>query len=44
MGFVPRSNVCRNKDGEIIREEGKILRRWENILKNYYRKGDEDEE
>jgi hypothetical protein len=25
--FQPRSNGCRNKDGEIIREEGKILQR-----------------
>jgi hypothetical protein len=28
-GFQPRSNGCRNKDGEIVREEGKILQRWE---------------
>jgi hypothetical protein len=25
--FQPRSNGCRNEDGEIIREEGKMLRR-----------------
>jgi hypothetical protein len=24
-GFQPRSNGCRNKEGEIIREEGKIF-------------------
>jgi hypothetical protein len=24
-GFQPRSNGCRSKEGEIIREEGKIL-------------------
>jgi hypothetical protein len=24
-GFQPRSNGCRNKDGEIMREEGKVL-------------------
>jgi hypothetical protein len=32
-GFQPRSNGCRNKDGEIIREEGKILQRWEEYFK-----------
>jgi hypothetical protein len=26
--FQPRSNGCRKKAGEIVREEGKILRRW----------------
>jgi hypothetical protein len=26
-GFQPRNNGCRNKDGDIIREEGKMLRR-----------------
>jgi hypothetical protein len=28
-GFQARSTGCRNTDGEIIREEEKILRRWE---------------
>jgi hypothetical protein len=26
-GFQPRSSGCRNKDGGIVREEGKVLRR-----------------
>jgi hypothetical protein len=28
-GFKLRNNGCRNKDGEIIREEEKILQWWE---------------
>jgi hypothetical protein len=34
-GFQPRSTGCRNKDGEIIREEEKMIRRWEEYFKNY---------
>jgi hypothetical protein len=32
-GFQPRSNGCRNKDGEIIREEGIVLQQWEQYFK-----------
>jgi hypothetical protein len=32
-GFQPRSTGCRNEDGEIIWEEEKILRRWEEYFK-----------
>jgi hypothetical protein len=43
-GFQPRSNGCRNKDGEIIREEGKILRRWEEYFKELLSAEKEDED
>jgi hypothetical protein len=44
-GFQPRSTGFRNKDGEIIREEEKILRRWEEYFKALFdtEKGDENE-
>jgi hypothetical protein len=32
-GFQPRSDGCRSKESKIIREEGKILRRWEEYFK-----------
>jgi hypothetical protein len=43
--YQPRINGCRNKDGEIIRDEGKILRRWEEYFKELLStgKGDENE-
>jgi hypothetical protein len=45
-GFQPRSNGCRDKDGETVRGEWKILRRWEKYFKELLstEKEDEDEE
>jgi hypothetical protein len=43
-GFQPRSNGCRNNDGELIREEGKILRRWEKYFRELLSTEKKDED
>jgi hypothetical protein len=40
----PRSNGCRNKDGEIIRGEGTVLQRWDEYFKELINIEKEDEE
>jgi hypothetical protein len=42
--FLPRSNGCRSKEGEIIREEGKSLRRWEEYFKELLCTEQQDED
>ncbi|XP_039282916.1 uncharacterized protein LOC120351043 [Nilaparvata lugens] len=35
-GFMPRTTLCRAKDGELLSEPGKVLRRWKEHFEELY--------